>query len=82
MQIQGLKISEKAEKNGLAIDYDVQRLKAFTQTLPFELTAAQKRVTNEICHDLKKSATYAATAAREMSVAAKQLWLLSHCTPL
>ena len=53
MQIQGLKISEKAEKNGLAIDYDVQRLKAFTQTLPFELTAAQKRVTNEICHDLK-----------------------------
>ena len=27
MQIQGLKIFRKAEKNGLAIDYDVQRLK-------------------------------------------------------
>ena len=53
MQIQGLKKSEKAEKNGLAIDYDVQRLKEFTRKLPFELTNAQKRVTNEICHDLK-----------------------------
>lgn len=53
MQIQGLKKTEKAEMNGLAVLYDVDRLKQFTRSLPFELTAAQKRVTNEICHDLR-----------------------------
>lgn len=52
LKIQGLKKQEKAEKNGLAIYYDVDRLKAFTQSLPFELTEAQKKVTNEICRDL------------------------------
>ncbi|OJG45700.1 ATP-dependent DNA helicase RecG [Enterococcus hermanniensis] len=53
MRMQGLKKSERSEKNGLAIRYDVERLKRFTQTLPFELTDAQKRVTNEICYDLR-----------------------------
>lgn len=53
MRIQGLKMTEKAEKNGLAILYDVDRLKEFTRSLPFELTEAQKRVTNEICHDMR-----------------------------
>jgi ATP-dependent DNA helicase RecG len=52
LKMQGLKRQEKAEKNGLSIHYDVERLKAFTQKLPFELTAAQKKVTNEICRDL------------------------------
>lgn len=52
LKIQGLKRQEKAEKNGLAILYDVDRLKHFTQRLPFELTDAQKKVTNEICRDL------------------------------
>ncbi|MGC6769281.1 ATP-dependent DNA helicase RecG [Enterococcus sp. LJL51] len=52
LKMQGLKKQEKAEKNGLAIQYDVQRLKAFTKRLPFELTQAQKKVTNEICRDL------------------------------
>ena len=52
LKIQGLKKQEKAEKNGLAIYYDVDRLKEFTQSLPFELTKAQKKVTNEICRDL------------------------------
>ncbi|MHC5216982.1 ATP-dependent DNA helicase RecG [Enterococcus sp. LJL128] len=52
LKMQGLKKQEKAEKNGLAIQYDVQRLKAFTKKLPFELTQAQKKVTNEICRDL------------------------------
>lgn len=55
MRIQGLKKAEKSEQNGLAILYDVARLKGFTQSLPFELTAAQKRVTNEICRDLRSS---------------------------
>ena len=53
MRLQGLKKAEKAEKNGLEILYDIQRLKEFTKKLPFELTNAQKRVTNEICRDLR-----------------------------
>lgn len=53
LQMQGLKKQEKSEKNGLAIDYDNLQLKGFIQTLPFKLTAAQKRVTNEICKDLR-----------------------------
>lgn len=53
MQLQGLKKAEKSEKNGLEILYDVERLKQFTKKLPFELTTAQKRVTNEICRDLR-----------------------------
>lgn len=52
MKIQGLKTKEKAEKNGLCIPYDIQKLKAFIASLPFELTNAQKKVTNEICKDL------------------------------
>lgn len=55
MRIQGLKQSERSEKNGLAIRYDVERLKRFTQQLPFELTEAQKKVTNEICYDLRST---------------------------
>ncbi|MEK0398631.1 ATP-dependent DNA helicase RecG [Tetragenococcus halophilus] len=51
MKIQGLKKGEKSEKHGIVIDYDVERVKAFTQKLPFSLTNAQKRVTNEICRD-------------------------------
>lgn len=53
MQLQGLKKAEKSEKNGLEILYDVEKLKQFTKKLPFELTMAQKRVTNEICRDLR-----------------------------
>lgn len=53
MRIQGLKQAEKAESNGIAVLYDVERLKNFMHSLPFELTKAQKRVTNEICHDLR-----------------------------
>ncbi|MGM8137784.1 ATP-dependent DNA helicase RecG [Enterococcus italicus] len=53
MKLQGLKQTEKAEVNGLCLSYDAKQLKAFIQKLPFELTDAQKRVTNEICADLK-----------------------------
>lgn len=53
MRLQGLKKSEKAETNGIEILYDIQLLKQFIQKLPFELTDAQKRVTNEICRDLR-----------------------------
>lgn len=53
MKIQGLKTTGKAEVNGLAVLYDVAKLKHFVNHLPFELTKAQKRVTNEICRDLR-----------------------------
>lgn len=52
LKMQGLKQQEKSEKNGLSISYDVVRLKSFIAKLPFELTTAQKRVTNEICRDM------------------------------
>ncbi|AQP54068.1 ATP-dependent DNA helicase RecG [Vagococcus penaei] len=48
-----LKRQENEKNYGTQIDYDIKRLKGFIQTLPFELTVAQKRVVNEICADLK-----------------------------
>ena len=48
-----LKHQETAKELGKGIKYDVKALKAFIQTLPFELTPAQKRVVNEICGDLR-----------------------------
>ncbi|WP_125684035.1 ATP-dependent DNA helicase RecG [Levilactobacillus yonginensis] len=40
--------------HGQAFHYDLAKLKAFIDSLPYELTAAQKRVVNEICFDLKR----------------------------
>ena len=51
LKIQLLKKRQK-KGQGLVIAYDNQKLKEFIQHLPFELTSAQKRVVNEICHDL------------------------------
>lgn len=42
------------QSNGLKLNYDNQQLKKFISQLPFELTAAQKRTVNEICHDLHR----------------------------
>lgn len=42
-------------QSGSSINYDVEKLKAFFQSLPYELTKAQKRVVNEVCTDLKSS---------------------------
>ena len=36
------------------IAYDNNKLKKLIETLPYELTDAQKRVVNEICKDLKE----------------------------
>src|SRR5699024_12844891 len=36
MKIQGLKQEQKSEKNGLAISYDIEKVKMFTRRLPFE----------------------------------------------
>lgn len=51
LKVQLLKQKDK-QTNGLVIKYDNQVLKEFIRHLPFELTKAQKRVVNQICHDL------------------------------
>ena len=48
-----LKQEETSKEHGNAILYNVDALKTFIQTLPFELTNAQKRVVNEICADMR-----------------------------
>jgi len=52
LKIQWLKKKKKINQKGQSITYNVNHLKAFFSTLPFELTDAQKRVVNEICRDL------------------------------
>lgn len=42
------------QKDGNQILYNNQELRDFIKTIPFELTAAQKRVVNEICRDLRQ----------------------------
>lgn len=47
------KKQQKTNETGSSINYNVDRLKDFFDTLPFDLTDAQKRVVNEVCRDLK-----------------------------
>lgn len=54
MKLQLTRFNRKKEASGIATLYDVKPLKAFIQTLPFELTTGQKRVVNEICRDLRE----------------------------
>lgn len=51
----GMKKIRKDSEKGTTIQYDLERLKAFISSLPFELTGAQKRVVNELCAELKSS---------------------------
>lgn len=53
LRIQLLKQKHRNE-NGIVIKYDNDKLRQFIKQLPFELTAAQKRVVNEICRDLHR----------------------------
>ncbi|MGY1576482.1 ATP-dependent DNA helicase RecG [Pediococcus pentosaceus] len=55
MGLQLVKSRERIE-NGTAIKYQIQLVREFIQQLPFELTDAQKRVTNEILANLKSPA--------------------------
>lgn len=52
LRLQLLRLTRR-KGSGVAIEYDNQELRDFIQTIPFELTAAQKRVVNEICRDLR-----------------------------
>ncbi|WP_019416047.1 ATP-dependent DNA helicase RecG [Paenisporosarcina sp. TG20] len=54
LKMQALKKIRKEQTQGISISYDIQKIKELIATLPYELTAAQKRVVNEICKDLKE----------------------------
>lgn len=54
LKMQAIKKVRKEQNQGIAIAYDIQKLKDLIATLPYELTTAQKRVVNEICKDLKE----------------------------
>ncbi|PIC65666.1 ATP-dependent DNA helicase RecG [Sporosarcina sp. P13] len=53
LKIQGMKKIRKEQEHGVIIQYDLELLKKFIASLPFELTNAQKRVVNELCAELK-----------------------------
>lgn len=55
LRIQALRKVQKENEKGIAIQYNLQKVRDFIKTIPFELTGAQKRVVNEICKDLKES---------------------------
>ncbi|MFP3356911.1 ATP-dependent DNA helicase RecG [Planococcus sp. SIMBA_143] len=54
LKMQALRKKNREAEGGSFIDYDLNRLKAFIDALPFDLTGAQKRVVNEICRDMKE----------------------------
>ena len=47
-------LQENESIEGVQVHYDNEQLKAWIQTLPYELTQAQKHVTNDICRDLRR----------------------------
>ncbi|WP_285399101.1 ATP-dependent DNA helicase RecG [Lysinibacillus sp. fls2-241-R2A-57] len=54
LRIQALRKIRKDSEHGTVIQFDLQKLRAFITSLPYELTGAQKRVVNEICKDMKE----------------------------
>lgn len=54
VRIQALRKIRKDSEHGTVIQFDLQKLRAFIASLPYDLTGAQKRVVNEICKDLKE----------------------------
>ncbi|MFB7155248.1 ATP-dependent DNA helicase RecG [Lysinibacillus sp. NPDC056232] len=54
LRIQALRKIRKDSEQGTVIQFDLQKIRAFIASLPYELTGAQKRVVNEICKDLKE----------------------------
>jgi ATP-dependent DNA helicase RecG len=53
LKMQSLRKLEREQSPGIAISYELDKLKAFISGLPFPLTGAQKRVVNEILGDMK-----------------------------
>ncbi|MFD1928738.1 ATP-dependent DNA helicase RecG [Sporosarcina siberiensis] len=55
LKMQGIKKARKETELGVVVDYDLEKVKVFIESLPFELTNAQKRVVNELCVELKST---------------------------
>ncbi|MFU0761080.1 ATP-dependent DNA helicase RecG [Staphylococcus pasteuri] len=53
LRMQWLNRLEKTSDDAIEINYDIQKVKSFIDSLPFELTDAQKSSVNEIFRDLK-----------------------------
>ncbi|HWO77918.1 MAG TPA: ATP-dependent DNA helicase RecG [Bacillus sp. (in: firmicutes)] len=53
LKMQALRKIEKEQSGGRAISYLEDRVKEFISSLPFQLTAAQKKVVDEILKDMK-----------------------------
>lgn len=53
LKMQGMKKVRKETEKGVAIPYDLEKVKALIASLPYELTVAQKRVVNELFTELK-----------------------------
>ncbi|MFC7363746.1 MULTISPECIES: ATP-dependent DNA helicase RecG [Bhargavaea] len=54
LKMQAIKKARKETGKGTELHYDLDKLRAFIDSLPFELTGAQKRVVNELCAELKE----------------------------
>ncbi|WP_203332601.1 ATP-dependent DNA helicase RecG [Planococcus beigongshangi] len=54
LKMQALRKKNREEEGGSFIDYDVEKVRRFVQSLPYELTEAQKRVVNEVSKDMKE----------------------------
>ncbi|KOS69508.1 ATP-dependent DNA helicase [Lysinibacillus contaminans] len=54
LRIQALRKIRKESEQGNVVQFDLAKVREFIESLPYELTGAQKRVVNEICKDLKE----------------------------
>lgn len=54
LKMQALRKKNREEEGGSFINYNLDELKKFIQSLPYGLTGAQKRVVNEISKDMKE----------------------------
>ena len=52
LKIQALRKTRREQEHGIIIQYDLEKVREFISSLPYELTNAQKRVVNEISRDL------------------------------
>lgn len=53
LKMQALRKTIREQSGGIIQKYDLARLKKLIDSLPFELTNAQKKAVNEICADMK-----------------------------
>lgn len=53
LKMQALRKFEREQSKGMSQKYNLEKIKAFINDLPFPLTNAQKRVVNEILSDMK-----------------------------